>query len=85
MADLAKIFAQARALRMGELPTGELPRGEAAARYAKEHGVTLCAAGRLFGISRERVRQIEAKALRKMRHPTRAKQLQAFLDLLEGE
>ena len=38
-----------------------------------------------FKVTRERVRQIEAKALRKMRHPTRAKQLQAFLDLLEGE
>jgi RNA polymerase primary sigma factor len=38
-----------------------------------------------FGVTRERVRQIEAKALRKMRHPTRSKQLQAFLDLLAGE
>ena len=33
----------------------------------------------------ERIRQIEAKALRKMRHPTRSKQLKAFLDLIEAE
>jgi RNA polymerase primary sigma factor len=46
---------------------------------------TLEEVGVRFKVTRERVRQIEAKALRKMRHPTRAKQLQAFLDLLESE
>ncbi|MBI2742334.1 MAG: RNA polymerase sigma factor [Chlamydiales bacterium] len=46
---------------------------------------TLEEVGLRFKVTRERVRQIEAKALRKMRHPTRSKQLQAFLDLLEGE
>lgn len=46
---------------------------------------TLEEVGVRFKVTRERVRQIEAKALRKMRHPTRAKLLQAFLDLLEGE
>lgn len=46
---------------------------------------TLEEVGVRFKVTRERVRQIEAKALRKMRHPIRAKQLQAFLDLLEGE
>ncbi len=46
---------------------------------------TLEEVGVRFKVTRERVRQIEAKALRKMRHPTRAKQLQAFLDLLEQE
>ena len=46
---------------------------------------TLEEVGIRFKVTRERVRQIEAKALRKMRHPTRAKQLQAFLDLLEEE
>lgn len=45
---------------------------------------TLEEVGVRFKVTRERVRQIEAKALRKMRHPTRAKLLQAFLDLLEG-
>ena len=46
---------------------------------------TLEEVGVRFKVTRERVRQIEAKALRKMRHPTRAKQLQAFLDLMEEE
>lgn len=46
---------------------------------------TLEEVGVRFKVTRERVRQIEAKALRKMRHPTRSKQLQAFLDLLESD
>jgi RNA polymerase primary sigma factor len=46
---------------------------------------TLEEVGVRFKVTRERVRQIEAKALRKMRHPTRSKQLQAFLDLIEAE
>lgn len=46
---------------------------------------TLEEVGMEFNVTRERIRQIEAKALRKMRHPTRAKLLKAFLDLLETE
>ncbi|MBB64345.1 MAG: RNA polymerase subunit sigma [Waddliaceae bacterium] len=46
---------------------------------------TLEEVGLEFNVTRERIRQIEAKALRKMRHPTRSKQLKAFLDLLEEE
>ena len=46
---------------------------------------TLEEVGVRFKVTRERVRQIEAKALRKMRHTTRAKQLQAFLDIIEVE
>ncbi len=42
---------------------------------------TLEEVGRQFRVTRERIRQIEAKALRKMRHPTRIRQLQGFLDL----
>jgi RNA polymerase primary sigma factor len=42
---------------------------------------TLEEVGVYFKVTRERVRQIEAKALRKMRHPTRASQLQAFLEV----
>jgi len=46
---------------------------------------TLEEVGIEFNVTRERIRQIEAKALRKMRHPVRSKQLQAFLDLLESD
>ena len=42
---------------------------------------TLEEVGREFKVTRERIRQIEAKALRKMRHPTRIRQLQGFLDV----
>ena len=41
---------------------------------------TLEEVGKEFDITRERIRQIEAKALRKLRHPTRAKHLRGFLD-----
>ena len=36
--------------------------------------------GRQFDVTRERIRQIEAKALRKLRHPSRAHKLQSFLE-----
>ncbi len=42
---------------------------------------TLEEVGHQFQVTRERIRQIEAKALRKMRHPTRLKQLHGFLDV----
>lgn len=41
---------------------------------------TLEQVGQVFGVTRERIRQIEAKALRKLRHPSRSKQLKDFLD-----
>ncbi len=41
---------------------------------------TLEEVGSVFNVTRERVRQIEAKALRKMRHPTRSRELKTFLD-----
>lgn len=42
---------------------------------------TLEEVGKFFKVTRERVRQIEAKALKKLRHPTRSRRLRTFLDL----
>ena len=42
---------------------------------------TLEEVGKQFDVTRERIRQIEAKALRKLRHPTRSDQLRSFLDI----
>lgn len=44
------------------------------------HPRTLEEVGREFNVTRERIRQIEAKALRKLRHPNRAKRIQDFYD-----
>ncbi len=41
--------------------------------------------GEMFGITRERIRQIEAKALRKLQHPVRSRKLEPFLDRKEEE
>jgi len=42
---------------------------------------TLEEVGKQFDVTRERIRQIEAKALRKLRHPSRSEQLKSFLDM----
>jgi RNA polymerase primary sigma factor len=44
---------------------------------------TLEEIGKMYSVTRERIRQIEAKALRKLRHPTRVRHLQGFLDTEE--
>ncbi len=51
-------------------------------RFGLEDGRsrTLEEVGREFSVTRERIRQIEAKALRKLRHPTRSKKLKDYLD-----
>jgi RNA polymerase primary sigma factor len=44
---------------------------------------TLEEVGKQFDVTRERIRQIEAKALRKLRHPSRSEKLRSFLDVEE--
>jgi RNA polymerase primary sigma factor len=60
----------------------ERERRVLAMRFGLEDGqtYTLEEVGRAFGVTRERVRQIEAKALRKLRHPQRARALRDFLE-----
>ncbi|MDD2268459.1 MAG: sigma-70 family RNA polymerase sigma factor, partial [Eubacteriales bacterium] len=51
-------------------------------RFGLEDGRqrTLEEVGKIFDITRERIRQIEAKALRKLRHPSRSKRLKDYLE-----
>ena len=60
----------------------ERERGIVQMRYGllgREPG-TLEEVGRVFGVTRERIRQIETKTLAKLRHPSRARQLQGYLE-----
>jgi RNA polymerase primary sigma factor len=61
---------------------GEREREVLRLRFGLEdgHAHTLEDVGKRFGVTRERIRQIEAKALRKLRHPSRSRRLKDFLD-----
>lgn len=63
---------------------GEREREVLKLRYGLEDGLprTLEEVGRIFHVTRERIRQIEAKALRKLRHPDRASKLSDYLDVI---
>jgi RNA polymerase primary sigma factor len=60
------------------------PREERVVRIGFGHGKnsdhTLEEVGQQFSVTRERIRQIEAKALRKLKHPTRSRDLRSFLE-----
>jgi RNA polymerase primary sigma factor len=77
--------ASRRLLReqMGEILEGlnERERRVLIMRFGLEDGIprTLEDVGREFNVTRERVRQIEAKALRKLRHPLRSRKLRDYL------
>ena len=70
--------------QLGEVLTTLTPREEKVLRlrFGLEDGRsrTLEEVGKEFNVTRERIRQIEAKALRKLRHPSRSKKLKDFLD-----
>lgn len=70
--------------QLGEVLKTLTPREEKVLmlRFGLEDGRsrTLEEVGKEFNVTRERIRQIEAKALRKLRHPTRSKKLKDFLD-----
>jgi RNA polymerase primary sigma factor len=55
-------------------------------RFGRNDGYarTLEEVGKQYKVTRERIRQIEAKALRKLRHPTRVRHLKGFLEVAEA-
>ena len=77
----ANRHAVGRCMRHGA-HDGRAPRRILQLRFGLVDGRarTLEEVGREFGVTRERIRQIEAKALRKLRHPTRSRRLKDFLE-----
>ncbi len=79
-------FASLREKLSGVLGTlNERERAVIEQRFGLKDGNprTLEEVGRQFNVTRERIRQIEAKALRKLRHPTRISRIKGFLDTTE--
>jgi RNA polymerase primary sigma factor len=73
--------------KLGEVLNGltERERRILELRYGLMDGYsrTLEEVGKQYNVTRERIRQIEAKALRKLRHPTRRSKLEGFLETIE--
>jgi RNA polymerase primary sigma factor len=63
-------------------PASLTPANRLKMRFGLEDGSehTLEEVGQSFAVTRERIRQIEAKTLRKLRHPSRSRKLRAILD-----
>jgi len=74
--------------KLGEVLNGltERERRILELRYGLSDGYsrTLEEVGKQYNVTRERIRQIEAKALRKLRHPTRKSKLEGFLETIDG-
>lgn len=65
---------------LGSLPDREAKVLKLRFGLAGSRAMTLEEVGREFGVTRERIRQIEAKALKKLKHPSRRKKLQDYLE-----
>ena len=77
--DLADALARHREILTSLSPReGRVLQLRFGLKDGKSH--TLEEVGKKFGVTRERIRQIEAKALRKLRHPSRSRKLKAFLE-----
>ena len=64
--------------RLADAARGARPRMRFGIGMNTDH--TLEEVGQQFSVTRERIRQIEAKALRKLKHPSRSRKLRSFLD-----
>lgn len=68
-------------LEMSEIRNPQLwESGELKIEWVRHHMPLLEEVGKEFNVTRERIRQIEAKALRKLRHPSRSRKLKDYLD-----
>jgi RNA polymerase primary sigma factor len=79
-----KMLAEAVSEALGELSEREQEIVRLPLRPRRRQARTLEEVGREFGVTRERIRQIEAKTLAKLRHPQRSQKLKEFLVLSDG-